>query len=642
MLLMNDQGFHGPPRLSAGELRRAALLSLVFTVLAVWAYAPVRGNDFVNLDDYAYVTRNIHVQEGLTLPSLAWAFRSLSSANWHPLTWISHMADVHFFGLNPGAHHLVSLLLHCLNVILLFLILLRMTGALWRSALVAALFAFHPLNVESAAWIAERKNVLSTLFWLLTMWAYVSYVHRPSTKNYLQVLVVFALGLMAKPTLVTEPFVLLLMDFWPLGRWRRLPFTPGNPGADQALSPVTGREKSLSATGMNSLGLLREKIPLLVLSLASCLITIKAQSAEGSVASLHSLSLYLRLGNAATSYFIYLYRMVWPMHLAAIYPYPAVLPAGQFVCAVAGLSILTGAALRRLSAQPYIAVGWFWYLGTLVPVIGLIQVGQQANADRYVYIPLIGIFVALAWRLGDWTEKAPRARLWVVLVTVACLLGLIWRTRVQTRFWHDSKTLFQHALDVTDKNYVAQTNLGLSLEAEGNADGGLQNYFAALAIKPNYSLALAHAGNLKLQQGKAAEALPYLYAALRLPLTRNEEAGTRQSIGGALERLGDWKKAEEQYREVIKISPSTANGARMNLGGLLVRDGRYAEAAPLYQEILNAGPDASVYFLLGVAQQGAGDAAKAAASFREALRLEPNYIQAEQKLKAIPARAPSP
>lgn len=633
---MNDQGFPGPPPFSAGKLQRVALLSLVFTVLIAWAYEPVRKNDFVNLDDYYYVTQNIHVQEGLTLQSAAWALRSLSSANWHPLTWISHMADVHFFGLSPGAHHLTSVFLHCLNAILLFSILLRMTGAFWRSALVAALFAFHPLNVESAAWIAERKNVLSTLFWLLTMWAYVSYVHRPSLKNYLQVFIVFALGLMAKPTLVTEPFVLLLLDFWPLRRWRRFALPSRNPGGpDEAASPATGHEQDFSAPATRFLSLVREKIPLLVLSLASCLITMKAQSAEGSVASLHSVSLYLRLGNAATSYLIYLYRMVWPVHLAAIYPYPAAIPAWQMVSAVAALFILTGAALGRLKAQPYVSVGWFWYLGTLVPVIGLVQVGQQASADRYVYIPLIGIFIAVAWRLGDWTEKVPRARVLVVMVTAGCLLGLIWRTRVQTRFWHDNKTLFQHALDVTDKNYVAQTDLGLSLESEGNADGALQNYLAALAIKPNYGVALSAAGNLKVKQGKTEEALPYFWGALAHPSTRSEEARTRQSLGGALERLGDWKRAEWQYREVIKISPSTANGARMNLGDLLVRNRRYAEAVPLYQEMLNAAPDASVYFLLGVAQQGAGDTAKAAASFREALRLEPNYIQAEQKLKAI-------
>lgn len=606
---------------------------MIFTVAA---YLPVRNCDFVNYDDTGYLTINGYVQDGLSIPSVKWAFTTLTAANWHPLTWLSHMADVTFFGLNPTAHHFSSVFFHCLNVVLLFLVLHRMTGAVWKSAVVAALFAVHPQNVESVAWISERKNLLSTLFWLLTMWSYVSYVRQPSLRSYLEVFVMMALGLMAKPMLVTLPFVLLLLDFWPLGRLslgRKRPLPLGRLSTGDAMSQnIPARTLSM---------LLLEKVPLLALSIASSLVTVRAQGRGDTIASFSAVPFAVRLQNVVASYAIYLYRTFWPMHLAIIYPFRIQgLATSQVLGSVAVVLGISAFALWRLRRQPYIAVGWFWFLGALVPVVGLVQIGMQANADRYVYVPLIGFFIALAWGTGECVERFPQARTWVVIATVAWLFLLGLRTRDQIQYWHDSKALFHHAIDVIDDNFVAYNHLGQTLGIEGHYDEAYFYYFKALRIKPNilYSYTLFNVGELKLTQKKPAEAVRYFQESLNYPAGMRSTLITHQTLGAAFEAEHDFQQAEKQYREVMRLAPERANNTRLNLAIMLAKQGRYDDAISLYREILIRGEDPWTYFLLGSSQEAKGDLAGAEQSLRAALRLQPDNAQYQKELKNVLAK----
>ena len=607
---------------------------MVFTVAA---YLPVKNCDFVNYDDTGYVTINGRVQAGLTADGVKWAFTTLSAANWHPLTWLSHMADVTLFDLNPRGHHFSSVFFHCVNVVLLFLVLLRMTGAVWKSAMVAALFAVQPQNVESVAWISERKNLLSTLFWLLTMWSYVTYVRKPSVRNYLEVFVMMALGLMAKPMLVTLPFVLLLLDLWPLerlslGRKRSVPAARQQSGTNN---------KSQNVPAMTFFRLLLEKVPLLALSIASSLVTLRAQRGGQAIASLSAVPFAVRLQNVVASYAIYLYRTFWPMRLAIIYPFriQGLATTQVFLSAtvVVGISAI---ALWRLRGQPYIAVGWLWFLGSLVPVVGLVQIGMQANADRYVYVPLIGFFIALAWATGECVERFPSIRTWVV-ITTACWLGLLGlRTSDQIQYWRDSKALFHHAIDVVDDNFVAYNNLGQTLEIEGHFDEAYSYYFKALQIKPNilYSSTLYNVGALKITQKKPAEAAHYFAESLKYPAGMRSTLIIHQALGAAFESQHDFGQAEKQYREVMRLAPEQANNTRLNLAILLAKQGRYDDAITLYREILGRSEDHWTYFLLGSAQEAKGDLAGAEQSLRAALRLQPDSAQYQKGLKKLLAK----
>lgn len=601
-------------------------------VVTVAAYLPVRYCDFVNYDDTGYVTVNGRVQNGLNVDNVKWAFTTFSAANWHPLTWISHMADMHFFGLNPAAHHLSSVFFHCINVLLLFLVLRRMTGAVWKSAVVAALFALHPQNVESVAWISERKNLLSTLFWLATMWSYVSYARMPSVRRYLEVVVMMTLGLMAKPMLVTLPFVLLLLDFWPLGRVQAWP--PGE------VVVGTG-EPARYASPRPIAVLLLEKVPLLALSLASALITLRAQENGQAIASLSAVPLAVRLENVVMSYALYLYRMVWPVRLAIIYPFRLQgMAASQVAVSAAVLILITAWAVWQLRRQPYLAVGWFWFLGTLVPVIGLVQIGMQANADRYVYVPLIGVFIALAWAIGDWVERFPQTRSVVAAATVACLLLLGLRTRDQIRYWHDSKALFNHAIDEVNDNFVAYNNLGQTVEIEGHYDQAYALYAKALQIKPNilYSSTLFNVGSLKLTEKKYSEAVSYFEDALRYPEGIRSTLITQQTLGAAYQAEHDYKHAEEHFREVMRLAPERAGNTRLNLAIMLAMQERYADAIVLYRENLAVSEEPWTYFLLATAQEKAGDFVEAEKSLRSAIRLKPDNPEYQKELQKVISR----
>ena len=481
----------------------------VVTFLAFWQ---VNHCDFVSFDDDQYITENSHIQDGLTLDGITWAFTASHAANWHPLTWISHMLDIQLFGLHPRGHHVMNLLFHLANTALLFFVLHRMTKALWQSAFVAALFALHPLHVESVAWVAERKDVLSTFFWMLTLCAYSSYAERRSLRRYLLVLACFALGLMAKPMLVTLPFVLLLLDYWPLGRFEpgepAIRTTPGIATLPDKRKGTSGKKKTVLKEAAKTkqvpdanyrrtvlLALLREKIPLFVLALFSSVVTYLVQQTWGAVQSTEHFPLSSRIGNAFVSYSAYIGRMIWPHNLAVFYPYQKLLPSWQVLGAVLCFIAVTVLAIRAAKRHRSVIVGWLWYVGTLVPVIGLVQVGEQARADRYTYIPLIGLFIMVAWGipalLGTW-RYGKKVLVPLAAAVLFCFFSL---TMLQVRYWQSSFTLFGHALNVTDNNHVAYYSRGTAYAALGNYEQALKDYDRAIGIEPNYAPASASRGN---------------------------------------------------------------------------------------------------------------------------------------------------
>src|SRR5208337_1542954 len=436
------------------NLSRITLICLILTAVTIGAFWQLKDNGFITYDDPAYISENPQVQGGLSRSGFLWAFSATTVAgNWHPLTWLSHMLDCQLYGVNPRGHHLTSLFIHLVNTLLLFWVWVRLTKRLWPSALVAALFAVHPLHVESVAWAAERKDVLSAFFWLTTMWAYLRYVERPGMGRYLLLPLSFALGLMAKPMLVTEPFVLLLLDYWPLGRWPQRPVVN------------SGRKKGKPTPGSGphpaAWRLAWEKAPLFVLAAISCLITIIMQKGAGAVASMDKLPLGARLSNALVAYVSYLVKMLWPRNLAVFYPHPlSGFPGWQIAGAGLLLAGVTALVLRGARRYPYLPVGWFWYLGTLAPVIGIVQVGAQAMADRYTYLPLIGVFIILAFGAADLgAGRRPRQLALAASFSLALLACLIFSWR-QAGYWRNSQTIFTQDLAVTGNNSIAYSNLG--------------------------------------------------------------------------------------------------------------------------------------------------------------------------------------
>jgi protein O-mannosyl-transferase len=591
------------------------------------AYLPVRTFDFVNFDDPDYVANNAHVRQGVTPDGITWAFTSTESANWFPLTRLSHMLDVQLFGLDAGWHHLVNVLLHAIATLLLFAFLYRATAARWPSAMVAFLFALHPLHVESVAWIAERKDTLSALFWFLAMWAYVRYAEKPEPRRYLLVLTSFALGLMSKPMMVTLPFVLLLIDVWPLRR------------------PLTRK-------------LLLEKIPFFTLSAASAAITYLAQSGSGAVDALQ-VPLTLRLENAAISYFIYIAKMFWPANLAVFYPYPLDIPAWQAASAalaILGISVLT---LRQVRTNPYLAVGWFWYLGTLIPVIGLIQVGAQARADRYMYVPMVGLCTMLAWGLADIVQRWPRSRNSVfALAGAACAICVI-LTALQVQYWRDSGSLFEHALKSTERNDIAQHNLGTFLmNIPGRAPEAVGHLEAALQIRPGSAKAHTDLGTaLSNIPGRLPDAVLQYQAALNIS---PDLAITHNNLGNALSKLDRLPEAIAEYRAALRIDPAYAE-AHNNLGSALAGMGRLSDAIAQFQEALRLQPDypearqnlsraqnpaasADSEYNAGLALAKEGRPQEAIAHLETALRLQPDRAEAHNNLgvvlSGIPGRHP--
>ena len=535
------------------------LACLALVVLTAAVYAPVLHFGFINFDDPDYVLNNAHVAGGLTTDGVRWALTSLDSANWHPLTWLSHMLDVQLYGMDGGMHHLTSVLLHILNALLLFGLMYRMTGFFGRSLFVAGVFAVHPLHVESVAWISERKDVLSALFFLLTLWAYVAFTKRRSLGSYLLVVLLFALGLMAKPMLVTLPFVLLLLDFWPLQRmeWK----------------------------GGMLLRLVKEKIPLFALTVCSIWVTLLAQ--QPAMAPQQQVALSLRISNAVVSYLAYIGKAVWPLNLAYFYPLKLSIPALEVAFGVVVLLGVTILALRWSRRAGYFMVGWLWYVITLIPVIGLVKVGDQAMADRYMYIPLIGLSLVVAWGvpelLGRWR---PIERALPALAAVA-LLACAWLASAQVAYWNSNLSLWQHALDVTTDNYVAHNDLGVFLAAQGRLDEAKPHFLAALRGRPDFAWAHSNLGMILMYEGRFEEAAHEQAEALK---TRPDFAEAHDRLGRALTAQEKFDEAISHYKEALRLRPNYAE-AQSDLGVALMDEGKYDEAARHFVEALRIRPD---------------------------------------------------
>jgi Flp pilus assembly protein TadD len=591
--------------------RRAMGIALALAALA--ALPHVLGGlsrTFVNFDDNDYVYENQVVLRGLTSAGARWALTTFHASNWHPLTWLSHQLDVELFGTRAWGHHLTSVVLHGVNAALLFAALARLTGAVWRSAIVAALFGVHPLHVESVAWVAERKDVLSGLCFMLVLLAYERFVRRRGPWRYLLVAGLFAVGLTAKPMLVTLPPVLLLLDFWPLGR----------------IAGSRSRGGGLSAWRSVFL----EKVPLLALSGASVVVTLLAQRTGGAVKDAAFLTLTTRLANAAVAYTGYLGKAVWPASLSFYYPYPlAGHPPWKVGLALLLLAAATGAALGAMRRRPAPAVGLFWFLGMLVPVIGLIQVGGQAMADRYTYLPLVGLFVAGTWASADLVARG-RFRVAALGGIAALAVGLLTATAaVQVGAWRDAATLYARALAATSENWVVHTNLGVVLAGAGRHEEAIGHYREALRIQPGFAVAHNDLGVSLAALGRHAEAIGHYREALRI---RADFAEAWDNLGSSQSAFGSTGDAIAAYREALRIRPDFAK-ARYNLGVALGRAGRLDDALAAYREALRIRPDfADAHFNAGIALVELGRGAEAVAHFRGVLNIHPGDAEAWNNL----------
>jgi protein O-mannosyl-transferase len=605
------------PADSARRQSRQWFIYLMLLAATLAVYSQVRSYDFVNYDDREYVSENARVRAGLTPDGAAWAMTSTFEGNWFPLTWLSHMLDCQVFGLDGGLHHLTNVLLHILSTLLLFAWLHRMTGAAWRSAAVAFLFALHPLHVESVAWVTERKDALSAFFWFLTLWAYVRYARKPGTARYLPVLAFFCLGLMSKSMVITLPFILLLLDFWPLRRiW-----------AAEAAASVKGKPKAAPMNHAKArLGtILLEKVPFFALSAGIAVITFIAQGKGGAVASLARIPFGRRVANALISYMIYLLQMFWPARLAVFYPLPSTIPVWQVIAALLALLGITAMVLRWLHRFPYLTVGWFWYLGTLVPVIGLVQVGMQAHADRYAYLPLVGIFMMLAWGLAEWVERRPQIRIAVAGISAAACLALAVLTWRQIRSWQDSRTLFQHAIEVTANNHVAHNGLGVALREQNRVNEAAAHFVEAIRMQPGYPEAHANLGDAYLLLGRIEDAAKELTEAIRLNPDSPEAC---ISLGIAYSKLGKVNESIAALAAAVKRYPDAAD-AHYNLGRVYVDAGRIQEAtAEFYQAARLQPENAEAHYNLGSALASQGNMEAAVAEFARAVQLKPDYAAA--------------
>lgn len=553
------------PRTPQASRLVIAVVCLVLAVTTALVFSPVARHGFLNLDDNRYVYDNPHIRAGITPESLKYAF-SFDVSNWHPLTWLSLMIDFQFFGLDPSGYHVVNLGFHILNVLFLFWVLHRMTQAVWPSAFVAAAFALHPLHVESVAWIAQRKDVLSGLFWILTMGTYTLYVEKPGYRRYVFTLLFFIFGLMSKPIVVTLPFALLLVDFWPLRRF----------------DPVKWAGIRLA---------LLEKIPFFLLAFFSCLLTYSAQKQGGAVQTWEAISLGARLGNAVTSYVAYLGKMIWPVSLAVLYPHPGSVPLGQIVGSALILIAATALVLWRAPKAPYLAVGWFWFLGTLVPVIGLVQVGAQGMADRYTYLPFIGLFILAAWGACDLAKslKIPNAILATIAVSI--LGAFMFATYRQVRYWKDNLTLYDHTLAVTQNNWLILNNRGNVYNGQGDYRRAIEDYNRAIHIKPDYAEAFVNRGAAYNGLEQFNHAIADFSRAIEL---RPAYAEAYLNRGAAYNNLGKHRLAIDDLNKGIAIKPG------------------YAEA----------------YFSRAVAQNARRRYREAIEDFTRAIALKPAYTEA--------------
>ena len=634
------------------------IICVLLGVLILAVYWKVQYHEFVNYDDGRYITENKHIKD-FSKENFIWAFTHSHSANWHPVTWLSHMLDVQLYGLNPRGHHLTSLALHIANSLLLFLVFARMTGSIWKSCFVASMFAFHPINIESVAWASERKSVLSTFFWLLTTWTYINYVQKRNLARYSMVVLFFALGLMSKPMLVTLPFVLLLLDYWPLKHLKKTP----------AKKIISGDIETQIENNKNLLSLIFEKIPLLILVVGSCIVTLSTQKTWGAVVSIDIVPLATRISNALVSYLEYLEKMVWPKGFSVFYPYPIDesymwkdLTSG-FV--ITGISIIV---LRLIKKTPYLFVGWFWYLGTLIPVIGLVQVGQQAMADRYAYVPLIGIFIIIAWGLPDLLQNYPFRKKLLSVLSGIFFSVLITLTSVQLQYWENSVKLFEHAIQVTHKKYPSfvgiYNNLGVVLNQKmkfeeamvhfknavklqptypeahnnlGNALSGLNrfqeaniSYKEAIRLKPDYPEALNNLANsLSKKWEDLEEAIFHYKKAIQL---KPEFYEAHFNLGVTLNKWNDSDQAIGHLQEAIRLEPNFPE-SHLALGNILSQKKKFKPAIDHLETTIKMDPNNAIaHNSLGSALGEQGNFKQAIAHFNTAIKINPHYVEAHQNL----------
>ncbi len=603
--------------------RRALWISTGLVALVLAVYYPVRQFAFVSFDDPWYVSKNVHVAGGLTWHAVAWAMTAGSEFYWHPLTWLSHMLDVQLVGMSAGGHHLTSVVLHAANTVLLFWLLRRMTGANWRSACVAAAFAVHPLHVESVAWVSERKDVLSTLFLLLAIWGYARYATQPTKARFVPVVALFGLGLMAKPMLVTLPLILLVLDFWPLGRVRLLA-PPGNASRELAARPSIGR-------------LIVEKLPLVAMAAASAVATFVVQRSAGAVAALDTLPFKFRASNAVISYVAYLGKTLWPAGLAAFYPYPPLLPEWWKV-GFAGLTIvvITALAWRARRQHPYVLAGWLWYLVGLAPVIGLLQAGDQAMADRFTYVPLVGVAIIAAWGLPGLLRRWSFSRVALPVAAGAAILALAIGARAQVWHWENSAALWGHALEVTTGNHRAHAGLGSVLMEAGNLKDAGAHFEEAVRLAPSAAQYRGLLGEVYHKQGRLPEAVARYSVEVRLE-PRSAEA--HENLATTLARQGRPAEAVKQFNEAIRLNPEDAM-SRVGLGAVLASLGQINEAIDEYTAALRLDPrSAAAHNNLGIALATENRIDQAIGEFSEAVRLDPSWELARFNLGVALFRA---
>jgi len=614
-----EQAAYEPPiargGLRAFTQRHATLACVLLLCLATFGlYGRSLRNGFVNYDDPVYLTKNLVVQKGLTWSGVRWAFASTSAANWHPLTWMSHMADVQLFGLHPAGHHLHNNILHTLNVVLLFLLLWRSTGSRAKSALTAALFAVHPLNVESVAWIAERKSLLSTLFLLLALAAYGWYVQKTTIGRYSVVALCFACGLMAKPMVVTFPFCLLLLDHWPLNRleW-----------------PSSGNN---SAFRKDLLALIVEKIPLFVMSAASAVITVYAQRRGGAVELLTLLPMGQRFRNAIYSYVKYLVKGIWPSDLAVFYPHPEGSLALWRVVGAAGVLLLISVMVWRHRQRRYLVVGWLWYLGTMIPVIGIVQVGLQAMADRYAYLPFWGLFVIAVWIAAElFPRRLPTLKVGIAAATLSCFAIV---TYAQIGYWLNGYTLFLHASQATPDNAIAEGNLGTSLADMGQLDQAEIHLMKAIRLTPgdlppHYTL-----GMVFQRQNRPDDAQREYHFVIANSSDPVELSQSHNNLGVLFSQKDQLDDALREFNAAIRINPNEQNSF-LGRGSIKYRRGEADAAIEDFRHAAQIVPSATVYFWLGSACELKRDTVCAAQAYEDALRLSPGLREAQNRLKML-------
>jgi tetratricopeptide (TPR) repeat protein len=605
------------PCMLAKEQQRTLWVAVVLILGTALLYWPVAGFDFINLDDNEYILTNLHVRNGFSWAALPWCFQAGYANNWHPLTWLSHMLDCQFFGLRPGPPHVVNVLLHTTDSVMLFVVFRRLTGAFWRSAMVSALFAWHPLHVESVAWVAERKDVLSAFFWILTLWAYIRYVEESKIQNpkhklfYALALLFFALGLMAKPMVVTLPFILLLLDWWPLKRL------------------AVDDRRACSR-------LILEKVPFGILAAGSCAMTLIAQNRGGAVATLEFVSLGTRASNSIVSYLRYAEKLFWPSNLSAIYPLASKLPPLEILLALGFLVGVTVVAIVLRGSRPWLLVGWLWFLGTLIPVIGIVQVGGQSMADRYSYIPSIGIFIIVCWMANDFARDRP---LILTALAVAALAGCAIQTSAQVKYWRNSGTLFRHALAIDPNNYIAHGCYGCYLRDTGQLEPACAEFRRAIEISPIYMAGYTFLSEVLETEGKKEDAMKVLRDGLKI---RPDFSGARCEVSKILLTSNRLPEAESELKQGLELDPADGE-LHLYLGYALAQQHKFDAAEKQLSEGVRLVPDDPAgHFQWALVLSAQHDTAAAISQYRAALNIQPDLPNALNNLAWLLASSPDP